>query len=675
MSTHSLLAEPAPICSTGDVEELVFDEVNRCVDDIYKKWDSMVSEAEREKLRAVTLDLAKGEVPDSENSLNKTLTKLMRKHTVKTGLPKKNQLLYTLESLIAEGLLSADSCKELKVRLVTKAMKSQSGVVSITVLTSPYPIGDDGVQQRFTCKYNCYYCPDQPGQPRSYLRDEPAVIRANQNSFCPVLQFIDRASVLARNGHPVDKVEVLVLGGTWSNYPSHYQNTFVRDIFFAANTFRIRQSQLREKQTLQQEQIINSTAKCKIIGLTLETRPDSIDFNEVRRFRELGCTRVQIGIQHTDDGILLHINRGHDDLSSIEAIKLLKDNCFKIDGHLMPNLPGSTPEVDVNMFDRVLDTSHYQLDQIKIYPCDVTPFTVIKKWHEDGDYKPYSDEQLVEVISHAKSKVKPWTRLNRIVRDIPLKYIKSGPQENLREVVLSHMAAKGQQCRCIRCREAGGLGGAMRDGFQKSKELSQKLAESPELVVRQYDASEGTEYFISFESRDRNTLFGFCRLRINDNEVLQNPTVFDSLRGSGLVREMHVYGQLVPTQSAMTSSAQNAGFGRQLLAEAESISFSKGLRRMSVIAGVGSRGFYRKFGYELEPDDPGFFMHKNLTSSTLIPKGVIAKRIYDHVPDTGYFSKSSKFSSCAALLSLFAAILIFVTGVFFFNTTGYVMAR
>ena len=296
MSSVSMQSEPAPACSTGDVEELVFDEINKTVDDIYRRWDSMINPSARDKLRAVTIDLANGELPDSENSLNKILIKLMKKHSVKTGIPKKNQLLYTLESLIAEGSLPGLDCSEIKGRLVTKAMKSQSGVVSITILTSPYPTGDDGKTQKFTCKYNCYYCPDQPGQPRSYLRDEPAVIRANQNSFCPVLQFVDRASVLARNGHPVDKVEVLVLGGTWSNYPQQYQNNFIRDVFYAANTFRIREANLRKKQSLLEEQEMNTSAKCKIIGLTLETRPDVIDEIEITRLRELGCTRVQIGM-------------------------------------------------------------------------------------------------------------------------------------------------------------------------------------------------------------------------------------------------------------------------------------------------------------------------------------------------------------------------------------------
>ena len=337
----------------------------------------------------------------------------------------------------------------------------------------------------------------------------------------------------------------------------------------------------------------------------------------------------------------------------------------------MPNLPGTTPKLDDEMFTRVLKTDLYQLDQLKIYPCDVTPFTVIKNWHQDGSYVPYGDDHLVEIIANAKGQVPPWTRLNRIVRDIPMKYIKSGPQENLREVVLAYMSSKGKFCSCIRCREAGGLGGHMRDGYKKSKELTQKLTDdSPELVVRQYRASDGDEFFISFESKDRKTLFGFCRLRINDKETLENPSVFKSLQHSGLVRELHVYGQLVPTEAASTSSAQNSGFGRQLLAEAEAVSFDRKLLRMSVIAGVGSRGFYEKFGYSLLPTDPGMFMHKNLTQSSLITRGTISKRLHNHIPNTGYFTRVSGKSQQLVSVASVVVILLIISALV---TQGYII--
>ena len=237
--------------------------------------------------------------------------------------------------------------------LVKKRGKSHSGVLVITVLTSPYPkVGKK--TQRFSCKFNCYYCPNEPGQPRSYLRDEPAVLRANRNQFDPILQFHDRAATLAMNGHPVDKIEILVLGGTWSSYPKSYQESFVRDLFYAANTFWDRDNPSREPKSLAEEQLENETARSKIIGLTLETRPDCIDADELRRFRRYGCTRVQLGVQHTDDAILKLVNRGHGLQATIDGMRRLMDCGYKVDAHLMPDLPGSTVQKDRDMLKYVL---------------------------------------------------------------------------------------------------------------------------------------------------------------------------------------------------------------------------------------------------------------------------------------------------------------------------------
>ncbi len=212
--------------------------------------------------------------------------------------------------------------------------------------------------QKFSCAWNCYYCPSEPGQPKSYLHDEPAVKRANENHFDPVLQFTDRAATLAMNGHPVDKVELLVLGGTWASYPHAYQEEFIRDLFFAANTFWVRKK--RERRPLLDEQTENETAAVKIIGITLETRPDTIDAAELRRLRRYGCTRVQLGLQHTDDAILRRINRGCDTSDAITALRLLKNSCYKVDVHLMPSLPGAELDDDRAMFERMLSDPDLQ---------------------------------------------------------------------------------------------------------------------------------------------------------------------------------------------------------------------------------------------------------------------------------------------------------------------------
>jgi len=328
------------------------------------------------------------------------------------------------------------------------------------------------------------------------------VLRANRNKFDPVLQFHDRAATLAMNGHPVDKIEILVLGGTWSSYPHSYQESFVRDLFYAANTFWDRDQPSREPKSLAEEQLENETAKSKIIGLTLETRPDCIDAAELRRFRRYGCTRVQLGVQHTDDAILKLVNRGHGLQATIDGMRRLMDCGYKVDAHLMPDLPGTTVQKDREMFEYVLQSDDVRADQLKLYPHSVVPWTVTKKWLENGTFKPMSDHDLQELLIDFKSKVHPWIRLNRVIRDIPDHYISGGnAKTNLRQDLLSIMKHRGMRCECIRCREV---------------RLDKSQIASAELVVRRYRAAGGAEYFISFETPDRKTIFGFLRLRITD---------------------------------------------------------------------------------------------------------------------------------------------------------------
>mmetsp|Transcript_6372 Transcript_6372/g.8976 ORF Transcript_6372/g.8976 Transcript_6372/m.8976 type:complete len:569 (+) Transcript_6372:436-2142(+) len=526
-------------------------------------------------------------------------------------------------------------------------------------------------KQKFTCEWNCYFCPNQPGQPRSYLRDEPAVLRANQNQFDPILQFTERCSTLAANGHPVDKVEVLVLGGTWSSYPLDYRTAFCRDLYYAANTLwdyeKVRgKLSVRKPKSLFEEQILNESAYTKIIGLTLETRPDAICPQEIRRLREYGCTRVQLGLQHTNPQVLKKINRGHGVEEAKYALRLLKDNCFKMDLHLMPNLPGANPTVDKEMFQTVLYDPNLQVDQWKIYPCEVTPWTVIKKWFDEGSYIPYGEDDLRQVLIYAKSRVHPWIRLNRVIRDIPSNYILGGlDAPNMREDVLATMRRNGLRCRCIRCREVGDISGLnqidiqqkhaaknqhllalskpggshnIRRVFRKfgveqaqkaalrsranregvlARRTSQQLAATAIIKRRIYKASHGTEYFLSFETPDELIIFAFLRLRICDTPG----TVFPCLEPCALIRELHVYGQLVAadtrrnwfsfkTATNFSSAQQHRGFGRRLMADAESIAARSGYKKIAVISGVGTRGYYRRLGYVLNPD--GNFLIKQL---------------------------------------------------------------
>ncbi|KAG3092451.1 hypothetical protein PI124_g16930 [Phytophthora idaei] len=572
---------------------------NTGLDDIYSMWDKLVPVDELPKYEEMGLFLVEHD-PQTARELEKAFVLLRRKFKC---LPKKSQMKFALGLLVQKG--AAPKGLALEKLLVKKAQKSQSGVLVVTVLTSPYPTVN-GKKQKFSCQWNCYYCPNEPDQPRSYLHDEPSVLRANRNDFDPVLQFCDRCVTLAINGHPVDKIELLVLGGTWASYPVEYQENFIRDLFYAANTFFDREK--RERHSLEEEKLENETAAVKIIGITLETRPDCITPEELRRFRRFGCTRVQLGIQHTDDAILKKINRGHTLAEAVQALKLLRDCCYKTDIHLMPNLPGSDPEKDRAMFEYVLHSPDLQADQWKIYPCEITPWTVIKKWYDEGSYVPYGDDKLIELLMDVKAEVHPWIRLNRVIRDIPSQYILGGMDEpNLRQVIGNKMIERGTPCKCIRCREV---------------KTDDAAIASAECVIREYEANEGDEYFISFETPDRSKICGFARLRLSQTS---GGGVFPELEGAALIRELHVYGQLVAAISkkkkasasvdAEGSHAQHTGFGTQLMMKAEEIARAHGYKKMAVIAGVGVRNFYRRLGFEVEGE--GELMIKHLDDQSL----------------------------------------------------------
>ena len=478
--------------------------------------------------------------------------------------------------------------------LIKKSQKSQSGVLVVTVVTSPYPMSE-GKIQKFSCQWDCHYCPKEPGQPRSYLHDEPSVLRANQNNFDPILQFTDRCLSLYDNGHPIDKIELLVLGGTWDSYPIDYRENFIRDLFYAANTFKHLIN--REKYSLEIEQQINETTGCRIIGLTLETRPDCINEKSIRHFRKLGCTRIQIGVQHTDDTILRKINRKCTTKQVKLAIKILKNNGFKVDIHLMTQLPNSNVILDEKMFNNVLNNPELQADQWKIYPCCITPWTKIKEWYDNGKYNPYSDKELIDMLVRIKSKVHPWIRLNRIFRDIPNQYILGGTSlTNLRQILDKTMLNHNLKCNCIRCREIG---------------LQKNISNNNDIIFKKYiyNSSDGVEYFLSYVNSNNN-LYGFLRLRINNNNKYN---YFKSNKDTAFIRELHVYGNLVKVNNnSKTNDSQHRGIGKKLIKEAEWICWSKNISKISIIAGIGTRNYYRKLGYKYNKD--GGYMIKQFNS-------------------------------------------------------------
>ena len=510
----------------------------------------------------------------------------------KISLSKAN-LIYFYNSLGIDNLA-------LKKLITKKKSKSNSGVIVVTVLTSGTPeyIDDDGnkVVSKFSCRHNCAYCPNEKAhegnnwvdQPRSYLYSEPAVLRANENKFDPVLQFNSRIDALINMGHVVDKLEIIVLGGTWSNYHKKYKDYFITAIYYSANTYY----EKREMLSLEEEIIINENAKIHIIGLTLETRPDNITLEEIKEFRRYNCTRVQIGVQHTNNYVLKKIKRGHSIEKAHFAIRLLKNNGYKVDMHLMPNLPGSSYEMDKEMLDTSLYDERMQVDQYKIYPTAVVPWTQIKEWYDKGEYVPYDDLLLFELIKEFKKKVQKWKRLNRIIRDIPSTYISGGYKHeyvNMRQLLQNDMKKNNWGCNCIRCRE-------IKDTGVKPEDIR--------LDTITYPASGGTEYFISYETD--KYLIGFIRLRLANN--VDKTTQLDILHDSALIRELHVYSNLSDVGNNLDTSYQHKGYGKSLVSEAEKIAKNMGYSKIAIISGTGVRNYYRKLGYILNET----YMVKNL---------------------------------------------------------------
>lgn len=498
---------------------------------------------------------------------------------------KKSYIIYTYNLMIVSNEMKLDD--EFMHCIQIKNARNISGVNAFAILLAPFPDNNEGFNG---CQHDCFYCPNetkangaQNNISRSYLSKEPAVARGLRQGWDPILQINDRLNSLLVQGLQVDKLELIIEGGTYTEYPIDYLTRYHRDIFYAANTFFDKDK--REKLSMEEEIIVNQTGKVKIIGICAETRPDTLNEKWIKFFRKSGTTRIQLGVQHSDNAILKKINRGHTFEQSCEAIKLLKDNCFKIDIHIMPDLPGSTPEKDIKMFDVILNTSVISPDQIKIYPTEIVPWTKIKKWHDEGSYTPYADKSprsLVDVVKHAV-KITPYhTRISRIVRDIPLTYISGGNVCcNLRQVIQDELENENFHTKDIRQREIG-------------RNAHYRFKPSRYFITRYY-GSGSIEYFISLESLDRKALFGFIRLRIPPKD---HKPYFNTLLNKGLVRELHVYNWVVPVKrKAVKGASQHRGVGKQLLKIAEYVAWFHNLEGTAVITGEGVRTYYNKRGY------------------------------------------------------------------------------
>ena len=478
-------------------------------------------------LTGIVIDLV-GRIKSDEDSLDLVLRKLSKTYRI---YPSKSELITVYQSMVANGSIAKNAA--LHDMLKCRVVRSASGVLPVTTVMRP---------DKFSCSENCAYCPDERkvngaeyDMPKSYLSSEPAVKRAMQSDwFDCVTQVDSRLERLEENGHTIDKIEMIVEGGTFSHYPKDYQEEYVRDLFYACNTYK--HSIRRTRLGLAEEKFINETTKYRIIGIVLETRPDCINKHEIKRLRYYGCTRVQIGVQHTDNEILDYIQRGHKVEDSMAALKMLKDNGFKVDIHLMPDLPGATPAKDKAMFDFVLKYMHP--DYAKIYPCLDVEYTAIRQWKKDGRWKPYAEQNggkdLVDVLLYLKRKIPRYLRINRLQRDFPeshennkqIGYVSENIRSNLRQLLLNELEKQGGKCLCIRCREVG----------LKKTDLSKA-----ELSIEMFESCGGVEYFISYVNKEIDVLYGFCRLRLPGSD-----TVFDMLKfRTAFVRELHVYGSLV----------------------------------------------------------------------------------------------------------------------------------
>lgn len=510
------------------------------------------------------------ELSENEVDFGKLKKALCKKYSL--PMPTNADLRDRYNTLLAEKKI--ERSEKLEKNLLSRLIRTQSGVAVIAVLTKPYP-----------CPGKCIYCPSEKSMPKSYLSNEPAVMRAIASSFDPYLQVQSRLRSLELNGHKTDKIELIVMGGTFSFLPKAYQKKFILRCFQACNEypkkFKFKNSNLKLSDKLLSEQKKNEKTNHRIIGLTLETRPDYIDEKEILNFRNLGCTRVELGVQSIYDDILKLNKRGHLVSETIKATKLLKDSGFKINYHMMPGLLGSTIAKDFKMFKELFTNPAFQPDMLKIYPTVVLDYSSLYKVWKKGKYKPLTNSQFEKLILKIKNEaIVPYVRIARLIRDVPTPSIIAGPTvSNLRQIIIPK-----SHCPCIRCREVG-----------ENYEVKEKII----LDRINYKASGGKEIFLQFVSPDKKKLFALLRLRIASNN---NRNAFiPILQEAALIREIHTYGKLTKINCKDSASPQHIGLGKKLLLEAERIAKKEyGLKKIVVISGVGVRGYYRKLGYRLK---------------------------------------------------------------------------
>jgi len=505
------------------------------------------------------------------------VTKTLRSHPLHAGgYLNKSMLVAIYNEMVAAGEIREEARLLERIRL--KPMRTLSGVTTVTVLTKPYP-----------CPGKCIFCPTDVRMPKSYLPDEPGAMRGLEHEFDPYAQVRSRIEQLKSVGHPTDKIELLILGGTWSAYKRDYQEWFVKRCFDAMNAPLTRPPDTRsqwERDRGEGENInlagthsINESTHHRNVGLVIETRPDEINPDELRWLRHLGVTKVQMGAQSLDDHILEINKRGHDVQCTRRATALLRAAGFKIVLHWMPNLLGATPESDREDFAKLW--TDFCPDEIKIYPNQLLANAELYEYWQRGEFKPYTTQELIDLIADIKPAIPRYCRVNRVIRDIPSTNVVEGNRRtSLRQDVHAEMERRGTHCDCIRCREVRG------------KPVD---PESLKLDDRVYPAGAAQEHFISYVTAD-DRLAGFIRLSLPGKDSPR--TGMSDLDEAALIREVHVYGQSLPVGAEKEGAAQHAGLGTRLLEEAESVAKANGFKRMAVISAVGTRGYYLERGFE-----------------------------------------------------------------------------
>ena len=500
------------------------------------------------------------------------LDALLRRHPrAGRGLFSRAELLAGLAAFSAQ-LALGDLQADLAERLRRRRVRTLSGVAPVTVFTKPHP-----------CPGRCIFCPTDVRMPKSYLSAEPGCQRAAQYAFDPFEQTAGRLRDFRAIGHSVDKVELIVLGGTWSAYPLPYRIWFVKRCLDALNRFgevgcasdlaeRARWSELEAAQRA------NENAELRCVGLSLETRPDHVSRGEVLELRRLGATKIQLGLQSLSDDVLARNARGHGVAEARTAMILLRSAGFKLHAHWMPNLLGSSPVADRTDFDRLFDDPSLCPDELKIYPCFLIDGTeLVARWRA-GEWRPYSDQELVRLLADCMARTPRWCRLTRIVRDISAQDILAGSKTaNLRELAEEHLRATGRRSRDIRAREI--RGDALAEGDALLHETEYAVAGARELFIEAIT--------------DGDRLLGFARLMLPGE-----PAWIDELRDAALLRELHVYGALAPLGTRAAHHAQHRGLGQKMLVRAADLARAAGFKRLAVISAVGTRPYYERLGFQ-----------------------------------------------------------------------------